>query len=198
MVNEELIKRIENIEGRLDEIMNLLSQKKSLKKDEKYKTDPSEQKAAETIYNYYKNKINKRSRLIEKAKKKISLRLKEYTTEELLKAIDNFSKDEWWMRNNAHRGIAWFFHSEERIEQFINLVPKKHRKNYQLFHNNQLCRWYDSKLKVFADWSGTWLNWNKNYPQYEKFILKDDNKKLAEGKKAYDEFIKFINETKDE
>ena len=33
----------------------------------------------------------------------------------------NFSQEDWWMENNSHRGLAWFFHSDDRIDQFINL-----------------------------------------------------------------------------
>ena len=33
------------------------------------------------------------------------------------------------MENNASRGIAWFFHSEDRTEQFKNLKPKRDQKD---------------------------------------------------------------------
>ena len=56
-----------------------------------------------------------------KAKNKIKQRLKDFTIEDLLKAIDNFSRNDWWIKNNSHRGIAWFFHTSDRIEQFLNL-----------------------------------------------------------------------------
>ena len=77
------------------------------------------------IYIAYKEKINSLSRLTDEAKKKIQVRLKTYSEEDLLKAIDNFSKNNWWMEHNSKRGVAWFFHSEDRIDGFMNLEPEK-------------------------------------------------------------------------
>ncbi len=77
------------------------------------------------VYDAYKEKINSKSLLTDKAKEKIKIRLKVFSTQQLLKAIDNFSKDSWWMEHNSSRGVAWFFHTDERIDQLINLEPKK-------------------------------------------------------------------------
>lgn len=77
------------------------------------------------ILNYYNEKIEKRARLTDLAKKKIENRLKTYTLNELLDAIVRFSKDKWWLENNSHRGMAWFFKSDDRIEVFLNLKEKK-------------------------------------------------------------------------
>ena len=82
------------------------------------------------IYASYKSKINKGSLLTGKAKEKIKVRLKTFQVDELLKAIDNFSKDSWWMEHNASRGVAWFFHTDERIDGLINLKPRERIKNY--------------------------------------------------------------------
>lgn len=76
------------------------------------------------IYKHYQEKINKGSKLLDKAKEKIKARLKVYSLDDLKKAMDNFSADGWWMKNNAHRGVAWFFHSDERIEQLMNMKPR--------------------------------------------------------------------------
>lgn len=73
------------------------------------------------IYLVYKEKINSGSLLTRKAKDKLKARLKTFKEDQLLKAIDNFSQADWWMENNAHRGVAWFFHSDDRIDQFLNL-----------------------------------------------------------------------------
>jgi hypothetical protein len=59
------------------------------------------------------------------SKNKIFKRLEIYTLEELTKAIDNFAADKWWMDHNSHRGIQWFFHSDDRIETFLNLPKDK-------------------------------------------------------------------------
>jgi len=80
-----------------------------------------------TILECYNNKIHairkKDDKFIisDNAKGKIQARLKQFTEAELLGAIDNFANEKWWMENNSHRGIAWFMHSSDRIEQFINL-----------------------------------------------------------------------------
>ena len=38
------------------------------------------------------------------------------------------NRDAWQMEHNAHRGAQWFFHSEARIEQYKNMVPRKAEK----------------------------------------------------------------------
>ena len=77
------------------------------------------------IYKSYKKLINKKSRLMDKAKLKIKTRLRTFSEHELVKAMENFSRDSWWMENNANRGVAWFFHTDERIDQLINLKPRE-------------------------------------------------------------------------
>lgn len=77
------------------------------------------------IYAFYSEKISNRSRFTDEAKRKIEKRLKNFREDELLQAIDKFSQDKWWMENNAHRGVAWFFKSDDRIDQFINLPQVK-------------------------------------------------------------------------
>lgn len=80
------------------------------------------------VYEKYKQNINSSAKLTDKGKKKILTRLKSYSVEELGQAMANFSADSWWVENNAHRGIAWFFDSDDRIEQFILLDTKKQRR----------------------------------------------------------------------
>ncbi len=84
------------------------------------------------ILEEYTKKILPGSRLTSKSKDKIKTRLKEFSVEDILKGIDNFSKDDWWMTNNAHRGIAWFFYSEDRTEQFKNLVPRNQKPEKEI------------------------------------------------------------------
>lgn len=85
----------------------------------------------------YKQKINEGSLLTKAAKKKIRTRLKIFTENDLIKAINQFSKDSWWMSHNARRGIAWFFNSDDRIDQFMNIKPRKgvkggtHKKDFR-------------------------------------------------------------------
>ena len=83
------------------------------------------QSVVESTYSSYKNLINPNSRLTRAARDKIRARLKTYSATDLIKAMTNFSQDSWWVEHNASRGVAWFFHSDDRIDQFINIQPKK-------------------------------------------------------------------------
>lgn len=84
------------------------------------------------LYDIYSVNINSKSRLTSSAEKKITTRLKEYSYSELERAIMNFSRDTWWMKNNARRGVAWFFNSENRIDQFLNLEPEERKEKLNL------------------------------------------------------------------
>lgn len=79
----------------------------------------------QAIASHYQTKIHSGARLIDKAKDKIRVRLSTYPKDELLRAIDLFASDAWWMENNARRGMAWFFKSDDRIEQFLGIVPRE-------------------------------------------------------------------------
>jgi len=72
----------------------------------------------------YRQAIQPRARFLPAARDKIKRRLQTYTIDELLQAVSNFAADAWYMQHNAHRGAAWFYHSDDRIEQYINLVPR--------------------------------------------------------------------------
>jgi len=97
---------------------------------------PSEQKQAPdtpkapesadvtAAFEAYRTAIQPKARFLPAARDKIKRRLQTYTIDELLQAVSNFAADAWWMQHNAHRGAAWFYHSDDRIEQFINLVPR--------------------------------------------------------------------------
>jgi len=107
------------------------SNQPQLKKDKKDKNiyisgkgRKKSQSEVERIYSSYKNLINPNSRLTKAGREKIRVRLKTYSVAELIKAMTNFSQDSWWMEHNSSRGVAWFFHNDERIDQLINLKPK--------------------------------------------------------------------------
>lgn len=74
----------------------------------------------------YRRYVNPRAKasITAKARAKIDARLKRYTPEELTVAIHNFGEDEWNMKNNRHRGLAWFMNGDDRIEEFLNLDLK--------------------------------------------------------------------------
>lgn len=59
----------------------------------------------------------------DKAQARILKRLELFSEKELCRAIDNFSKEKWWMEHNSRRGLVWFFWSDDRIDQFLMLSP---------------------------------------------------------------------------
>jgi len=79
----------------------------------------------ENIVNYYREKINGSSRPTASSRRKISTRLKVFTADELKGAIDGFAGDRWQMVNNARRGIAWFFHSDDRVDGFASMTSEE-------------------------------------------------------------------------
>lgn len=76
------------------------------------------------LYELYISKIQPRAKLLDVGKQKVRSRLKIFSVDELKRAIDHFSADQWWMEHNGNKGFAWFFNSDGRIEQFINLKPR--------------------------------------------------------------------------
>ena len=81
------------------------------------------------IYMSYKNKINSKSILTSTGRKNIQNCLRHYSEDKLLKAIDNKSRDTWFMSHNANRGITWFFSSLARIARYIEEEPRKQLSN---------------------------------------------------------------------
>ena len=104
------------------------------------------------VFEHYQNKILKNSKLTPGAESKISTRLVIWSEEELIKAITNFSRDPWWMENNASRGVAWFFHSDDRIDSFVNMKPRsKPGVNYvALDENGDRVNNYDKNVTVVS------------------------------------------------
>ena len=60
-------------------------------------------------------------RFTEARRQLIKRRLHHFSVEQLKLAIDHFAADEWHMRQNGHRGMDWFFASDARVEEFVNL-----------------------------------------------------------------------------
>ena len=81
-------------------------------KNGKAKTPPQ-------IADYFRATINPRARLTAKAQRRIEARLRAYSVPDLCMAIDGWACDRWQMENNGHRGMAWFFETDDRIDQHI-------------------------------------------------------------------------------
>jgi hypothetical protein len=76
------------------------------------------------VAKYYQDKINPKAKSTTAAKKKISTRLETYTLQEIQVAIDTFTNDNWQMEHNAGRGMAWFFHTDDRVDGFLGKAAK--------------------------------------------------------------------------
>ncbi|KKS91570.1 MAG: hypothetical protein UV65_C0003G0023 [Parcubacteria group bacterium GW2011_GWF2_43_11] len=85
--------------------------------------DFTKEKYIKKLVWFYQVRICPDSRLTSKGKSRIAERLEEYSPDELAEAIINFSESDWNMENNSHRGVAWFFATEDRIDSFRNLKP---------------------------------------------------------------------------
>lgn len=77
------------------------------------------------IFSFYKEKIFPPARIFDTGRANIQARLKEWSVEELLGAIDAFSKNNWWMKRHANNGVFWFFKTDDQVEKFINLTPEE-------------------------------------------------------------------------
>jgi hypothetical protein len=91
---------------------------------------PDEPAPIREVFDYYRDRIQAGAKLTDKARRKISTRLSEFTVQQIRLAIDHFAADWWQMENNAHRGADWWFHSEERVLSYLNLKPRpKEQRN---------------------------------------------------------------------
>lgn len=69
---------------------------------------------------YYRSNIRQGAKVTDKARTKVYTRLKSYPPEQLAIAIGVFATDEWNMKHNSHRGIAWFFRSDDAVDALLN------------------------------------------------------------------------------
>lgn len=86
--------------------------------------DMSSNDDPEIIFQAFLQHINPKAKLTKSAMSKIRTRLKVFTPEELIASMVNIAKDAFFQEHNAARPAAWFFHSDERIEMYLNKVPK--------------------------------------------------------------------------
>lgn len=100
-------------------------------------TKPNNKQLIDKVYEHYKLTINSNVRsLMPIGRDKIRNRLKSFSVEQLIDAMNCFSKSKWWMDNNSSQGIAWFFNSDRRIEQFLNIQPDKKIKPAIIISSN--------------------------------------------------------------
>lgn len=89
---------------------------------QKLETGAETTPAIRAVFAYYCERVQPGARLC--PTEKIRARLKRFSVDELKAGIDHFAADAWWMETNATRGAAWFFHSDERAEQFLTMQPR--------------------------------------------------------------------------
>lgn len=77
---------------------------------------------SDDVFAHYRAHVNQNARM--SARKEITARLERWTPTELKTAIDHFARHSWWMQQHGHEPASWFFKSDERIEQFLNLPPE--------------------------------------------------------------------------
>ena len=93
----------------------------------------------EEVFSFFREKINPTGRLLGDGRKKIKARLKTFSVQELKNAILKFAFNKWRMDNNSHFGPAWFFGSDDRIDQFSHLKEDRKiltDKYSQLYENS--------------------------------------------------------------
>jgi predicted transcriptional regulator len=78
------------------------------------------------IHSLYSKRIDPagNARLTPTAIQNITDRLNEFTPDELKTAIIKFSSDDWCMRKNNAKGMAWFFGTEDRVESYVKMTPR--------------------------------------------------------------------------
>ena len=99
--------------------------------DEYQDSGPAAAKPVETshlvaaLFGEYQKAIQPNATLTDAARRKITTRLRSFTPEQIQGAIEHFSADSWEMENNAHRGAAWWFATDDRTEAYMNLKPRQ-------------------------------------------------------------------------
>jgi hypothetical protein len=76
------------------------------------------------LFKHYTEKIQKRARYLPNVEKLLSKRLETFSKEEIIEAIDRFSKNSWWMRECGHYGPSWFFRDDIQIDKFLGIKER--------------------------------------------------------------------------
>lgn len=107
---------------------------------------PEREKEIQILVKQYKININNGTVLTDKAKKHINARYEKFTDEQLHHAVIKFFFNTWRMENNADKGLAWFFGSDEQISKFLSL--KNDRKAFYINRAGEKCTYdelFDNK-----------------------------------------------------
>lgn len=123
-----------------------LTTNKNDKNDKNNIYTPEREKEIQILVKQYKININNGTVLTDKAKKHINARYEKFTDEQLHHAVIKFFFNTWRMENNADKGLAWFFGSDEQISKFLSL--KNDRKALYINRAGEKCTYdefFDNK-----------------------------------------------------
>lgn len=124
-IKEKMIEIDDNYKDSRKENFTLFTVEEVInKKKEETKNNQKVEDDIIDIGEFYKEKIKPEAKITDSAKSKIRIRLKTYERDELMKAILNFSRNEWRMKNNTKYPMAWFFNSDDQIEKWLLLDDK--------------------------------------------------------------------------
>jgi hypothetical protein len=96
------------------------------KREEEKEQDAANSAAIQTVYDHWRVKLGKTdaryaNRITPNRRKKIAARLREFTSEELIRAIDGVALDPWQDRPR-HNDLTIVFRTQEQVEKFIDLA----------------------------------------------------------------------------
>jgi hypothetical protein len=77
----------------------------------------------DNVWRHWKSRVRPNARAFDR--QKVKARLKTFSLEEMLLAIDHFAESKWQMKHNGERTIAWFCANDNRIEQNLNMPAHK-------------------------------------------------------------------------
>lgn len=126
----EKIKEIESMydqqgNARLFDVTKIDTKKDKEKKEKAKKNTEKLEKSIDNIVKFYNERINSRSSLTDRARRKLILRLTEFKEEAILDGIFRFSEDDWRMSHNKSQGMEWFFNSQGQVQKWVELNPQK-------------------------------------------------------------------------
>lgn len=118
-VPDKILKKIADIEEESEGDTLFLFETETI--EDKEEKDSVNEDHVDWFVVSYNEKINDRAKLTTGARKKLLLRMKEFTIDELMRGIDNFSNSSWWMQHNRSRGMEWFLRSNSQVNKWLEM-----------------------------------------------------------------------------
>jgi len=96
----------------------------SLKKEKENFAKEKESSEFKEIFDYFNKKASSRLKPTNGKRKQLNTRLKLFTMDEIKKAIDNWTTNEWIQENNFKGRWDSLFRSDDQLEKWVNQVNK--------------------------------------------------------------------------